>query len=68
MLIGEVKTWIDNRGFGFIKRDDQQPDVFVHVSAITGSLDRLTVGQKVEFDVETDRKSGKPRAAKVRVI
>ena len=44
----------DEKGFGFITRDDGQKDVFVHHSAIqqpNGGFRTLSEGQRVEFDV-----------------
>ncbi|MEQ8755647.1 MAG: cold shock domain-containing protein [Coleofasciculus sp. G1-WW12-02] len=29
---GRLKTWKDDRGFGFIKPDDSSQDVFLHIS------------------------------------
>jgi CspA family cold shock protein len=66
---GTVK-WFDlAKGFGFITVDGGGPDVFAHVSAITRSgLSTLTSGQKVIFEVVTDRKTGRPVAAGVQVV
>ena len=63
MAIGTVKFFNDQKGYGFIQPDDGGKDVFVHVSAVERSgLRGLVEGQKVSFDVETDRRSGKPSA------
>jgi cold shock protein len=63
MAIGTVKFFNDQKGYGFIQPDDGGKDVFVHVSAVERSGMRgLIEGQKVSFEVETDRRSGKPSA------
>ncbi|MEJ0049985.1 MAG: cold-shock protein [Methylovirgula sp.] len=60
MTIGTVKFFNDQKGFGFIQPDDGGADVFVHVSAVERSgLRGLVEGQKVSFETETDRRSGK---------
>ena len=49
---GVVKWFKDEKGFGFITRDDGEKDVFVHHSAIKAEGFRsLSEGQKVEFEV-----------------
>ena len=49
---GTVKWFNDDKGFGFITRDDGEKDVFCHHSAIKGEGHRsLREGAKVEFDV-----------------
>jgi CspA family cold shock protein len=49
---GTVKWFNDEKGFGFITRDDGEKDVFCHFSAIRGEGFRsLAEGQRVEFDV-----------------
>ncbi len=61
MATGTVKFFNDQKGYGFIQPDDGGKDVFVHVSAVERSgLRGLVEGQKVSFEVETDRRSGKP--------
>jgi len=64
-LEGEVKRWLDGRGFGFIDVDDQEEDVFVHYSELKGTFS-LMRGQKVEFDLESSFKG--PRAVNVKVL
>jgi len=54
---GTVKFFNSMKGFGFITRDDGQPDAFVHISAVERSgLHSLNEGDKLEFDLEVDRR------------
>ena len=65
-IIGTVKWFNGDKGFGFIAREGGA-DVFVHFSAIQGSGFRsLQEGQKVEFVVEKGPKG--PQAANVTVL
>ncbi len=60
---GTVKWFNNEKGYGFISREDGD-DVFVHYSAITGEGFRsLQEGQKVEFEVTDGRKG--PQASNV---
>jgi CspA family cold shock protein len=54
---GTVKFFNSMKGFGFITRDDGQPDAFVHISAVERSgMSQLNEGDRVEFDLEVDRR------------
>ena len=66
MPTGTVKFFNETKGYGFIQPEDGSKDVFVHISAVERSgLQGLTEGQKVSFDVEVDRRSGKSAAARL---
>ncbi len=55
--MGTVKFFNSMKGFGFITRDDGQPDAFVHISAVERSgLSSLNEGDRLEFDIEVDRR------------
>ena len=54
---GTVKFFNAMKGFGFISRDDGQPDAFVHISAVERSgLSTLNEGQRVNFELARDRR------------
>lgn len=54
---GTVKFFNSMKGFGFLVRDDGQPDAFVHISAVERSgLRELAEGERYEFDLEVDRR------------
>lgn len=51
MALGTVKWFNDAKGYGFISRADDNKDVFVHYSSITGEGFRtLNQGQTVEYE------------------
>ena len=63
MATGTVKWFNATKGYGFIAPDAGGPDVFVHISAVERSgLGSLNDGQKVNFEVVQDRRSGKSSA------
>jgi CspA family cold shock protein len=67
MAQGTVKWFNGEKGYGFISRDDNAPDVFVHYSEIDASGYRsLEEGQRVEFEVGQGAKG--PQATAVRVV
>ena len=54
---GTVKFFNAMKGFGFLVRDDGQPDAFVHISAVERSgLAGINEGERFEFDLEVDRR------------
>ena len=63
-VMGTVQWFSRVKGFGFVRPDDQQEDVFIHYSAIRGDGYRnLSEGQRVEFTVEDTPKG--PQAVDV---
>jgi CspA family cold shock protein len=63
MNTGTVKFFDATRGFGFIRPDDGSPDVFVHATAVErAGLGTLAEGQKLNFNVVQDARSGKSAA------
>ena len=63
-----IVKWFDNRkGYGFIQRDDNGEDVFVHFREIQGDgFKTLEEGQKVEFGlIERDKGYAAEDVAKV---
>jgi CspA family cold shock protein len=62
-----VKFFKTTKGFGFIQPDDGSKDAFVHISALEkAGIARLDEGQKVTYDLETDR-SGRISATNLRL-
>lgn len=63
MITGKVKFFNTTKGFGFIQPDDGSKDAFVHISALERSgIHSLNEGQAVEYELVTDRKTGKQAA------
>jgi CspA family cold shock protein len=62
MTTGTVKKLVSERGFGFITGEDGK-DYFFHRSSLSPSLefDRLTGGEKVQFEIERDPKGARAR-------
>ena len=67
MATGTVKFFNTQKGFGFIQPSDGGKDVFVHISAVERSgLRGLAEGQKISYEVEADRRSGKESAVNLK--
>ena len=67
MSTGRILKYDEVRKFGFIMPDGGGNDVFVHGSSLINA-DELTKGQRVEFEIVTDDRRGKPRADQVWVL
>jgi len=65
LLSGRIKWFDAKKGYGFILRDDSEPDLFVHVSSIRYGKENIQPGDAVEFEVETSQRG--LRAANVRL-
>jgi CspA family cold shock protein len=69
MINGTVKSYNSQKGFGFIQPDDGGKDVFVHATALErAGLHGLNEGQKVSFDTQEDRKTGKMAVGTIQVL
>ena len=61
---GKVKWFNDQKGYGFIAKEDGSGDVFVHFSSIKGDgFKSLAEGDSVEFEIVDSEKG--PKAANV---
>jgi CspA family cold shock protein len=66
MATGTVKWFNSTKGFGFIQPNDGGADVFVHISAVErAGMGSLNEGDKVSYELEKDRKSGKMSAGQL---
>lgn len=63
METGNVKWFNAQKGFGFIQPVNGGNDVFVHISAVErAGISHLAEGQKVTYELRSDKKSGKVSA------
>ncbi|XP_073765276.1 cold shock domain-containing protein E1 isoform X7 [Danio rerio] len=51
--------------YGFIQCSERQARLFFHCSQYNGNLQELKIGDDVEFEVSSDRRTGKPIAVKL---
>jgi CspA family cold shock protein len=66
MQKGTVKFYNDQKGYGFIQPDGGGKDVFVHATALErAGMRSLVEGQKVSFDTQEDRRTGKTAVANI---
>ncbi len=68
MAEGTIKT-ITDRGFGFIRPDNGQEDIFFHRSSLVGAtFEQLRQGDRVSFNAEDDPRGKGMRASDVQVV
>ena len=69
MATGTVKWFNGQKGFGYIEPSDASKDVFVHISAVErAGLGGLAEGQKVQFELKTDKMRGKVSAENLSLV
>ncbi len=67
MLRGKLVSWKDDRGFGFIRPDGAEEDVFVHIKQFVDPSQRPRISERLSFRIETDNR-GRRRAVDVRPL
>ena len=68
MSAGTVKWFNATKGFGFIEPQDGGRDVFVHISAVErAGLHDLREGQKLNYEVANDQRTGKAAAERLQL-
>jgi len=69
MATGIVKWFNPTKGYGFIQPEAGGSDVFVHISAVQrAGLAGLNEGQRVSFELEKDKRSGKMAATQLQTL
>ncbi len=64
---GNVKFYNHVKGYGFISRENDQPDLFVHISEFRkNGIKKVIEGMTVEYTIEDH--NGKPVATNISVI
>jgi len=63
---GVLKTWKEDRGFGFIKPDDGGKDIFIHISALKGVSRRPITGDVIYYQIAKDNR-GKYKAVNAQI-
>ena len=67
-MTGHCKFFDSDRGFGFIQPDDNSPDIFVHCSQLLTGRNHLRALDRVQFEIGTSPRNGKPHAVNVRAL
>ena len=69
MATGTVKWFNEQKGYGFIQPESGGGDVFVHISAVQqAGLATLKENQRVSFELEKDKRSGKMSAVQIKAV
>ncbi|MAU98577.1 MULTISPECIES: cold-shock protein [Aurantimonadaceae] len=69
MPVGTVKFFNTQKGFGFIAPEGGATDVFVHATAVErAGLGTIVEGQKLQFEVVTDRRTGRSSADNLQAV
>lgn len=62
---GQLKSWKDDKGFGFIQSSDLTQDTFIHISSLKNMSRKPKIGDFIYFEVE--KHNGKAKAINCRI-
>lgn len=69
MPTGKIKWFNPEKGYGFIRPDDGNEDIFLHISAVEDAgLEMLEPGQRISFNLDENPKNGKKSAVDLELI
>ena len=64
---GKVKWFNPKKGYGFVDQDDDEKDMFLHITALQkANISVLIEGDKISFDVEDE--NGRQSAVNIKQI
>ncbi len=66
MKKGKLIRWVDDKGFGFIKQENNQNDLFIHISALKGMSRKPVIGDIIHYEAGTDS-NAKARAVNAKI-
>jgi len=66
MKKGKLIRWVDDKGFGFIKQENNQNDLFIHISALKGMSRKPVIGDTIHYAVGTNS-NAKVRAVNAKI-
>ena len=67
ILKGKVKWFNGKKGYGFIDQDDDEKDMFLHITALQkANISVLNEGDKISYDIEDE--NGRQSAVNIKQI
>ena len=67
MPTGKIKWFNPKKGYGFIDQDDDEKDMFIHITALQkANISGLNEGDKISYDVEEE--NGRQSAVNIKQI
>lgn len=63
---GRLKSWNDDKGFGFIKAEKEKKEIFIHITALKKMSRRPVIGDIINYQIHTDN-YGKSRAVNAKI-